>query len=49
MRYWMDFRSRAHGLGRGQATFGIDQMRSEYGVDESRFAQPGLPCRSGER
>ena len=35
MRDRMDLRSRTHGLGRRQTAFGVDEVRSEDGIDES--------------
>lgn len=38
----LDFGGRANGIIGGEAALGVDQMRGEDGVDQSRFSQTGL-------
>lgn len=40
----LDLGGRTDGLVRSQTTLGIDQVRSEDGVDQGRFSQTGLAC-----
>lgn len=42
MRDGLDFSGGAHGLIRGEATLGVDQVGGEDGVDQGRLSQTSL-------
>lgn len=44
MRNGLDLGGRTDGLVRSQTTLGIDQVRSEDGVDQSRLSETSLAC-----
>lgn len=44
MRNGLDLGGRTDGLVGSQTTLGIDQVRSEDGVDQSRLSETGLAC-----
>ena len=46
MRGRLDLSSRAYGVLRGEAAFGIDKMGCEDGIDQGGFPQASLPLKS---
>jgi len=47
MRCSLDFGGLPHGLIRGEATLGVDEVRGENRVDEGRLSETSLTCRIG--